>query len=88
MARGDLGESFWKIPGNHQRTSCLAVIDPAQFLFCHEKIVGLVRSALHDVSVCPRHHRGQSHLTDVMQNPRSVGEVIIQGTPFLRFVRR
>src|SRR3982074_298321 len=80
MACGDLDESVGKIPGNHQRTSCLAVIDPAQFLFDHEKIVGLVCSAVHDVSVCPWHHRGQSDLADVMTNPDGVGEVGIEGT--------
>src|SRR5208337_4913420 len=78
MAGSDLEERFGKIPGNRQRTSCLAVIDSAQLTFARKEVQGPIRPSLDDASVCCRHDRGQSDPADVMENPGRVGEVLVQ----------
>ena len=82
MTRRDSKERLGKVPGSHQRTSGLAVIDSAQLLFNLEKIAGMVCPALDDESIRLWHERDQSHPADVMQNSGRIGEILVQDSPF------
>src|SRR5271167_567593 len=81
MQRRYLQESVRKIPGHHQGTPCLAVIDSAQLLFNLENILRLVDAPLDHASVGLWHDRGQSDSADVMQNARCVGKLPVHCAP-------
>src|SRR5450755_2191758 len=82
MAGSDIKERLRELPRRHQRTSCPAVIDSAQFTFALKNIQRPVRAAFDDPCIRLRHECSQSNSSYVMQNPSRVRKLPIEQAPF------